>query len=469
LWLAGQSLFGLVNALDVAHQNYVGSRFILIGSDKPCEISLNLSSAIPYALGLGVAELLFFVLVEKMQFLVPILGLSSKIDSLADFGSMLILWSTCWLVVGSAGGLLGRVLIPFGHYPKVTLWGAWYSFTTSVAPAVAVSFGAGLIGASIVFAGGMVLFNIPVYSGFYVLARRTDLTWQRPDLDLGFRNLRAALALWGKLLVEMFRQQGVRVVLVPIIGVSGLATFATIRTLANVLYQGVTTLLNPLVPEVFLATGVHRLKNIEYCFSGIWLFSISAFSACLIALQLIMPNVFEVWTKHRITFDPLTYAILCGEVSVFLIGSPLRLVLQGFNLVKAQLLQSMLAGGIAIGAMVMLTPLFDLRGAAIALVAGEFGGLLSSIFIVRRWMREQAMVWPQRQLFFVSASQVIAFVGALLIGLKPQYGLLLACTALSLNIGIAFLFWPTMPAQMRHKVGDMIFRVIQTGRKPLAR
>src|SRR5690606_38192305 len=92
-----------------------------------------------------------------------------------------------------------------------------------------------------------------------------------PSFKMGLKDFIYSLALSGKDLLENTRQQGARLILAPLAGAVGLATFSTMRTVANIALQGLGTLTNPLMPELMSFLHKRDQERTEVALGTVWM------------------------------------------------------------------------------------------------------------------------------------------------------------------------------------------------------
>jgi hypothetical protein len=318
VWLAIQAAISLTTLPDTAYQNYLGYEFLKIGSRNHSRLSVVFSASIPISLAIGLIELTTVFVLVKLHVQNWLLGTNSDVDSqlLKDAGIVLLIQSIVWPIFGSVGGTAGRLLSPFGHFSRMAWWGVFAILVTSVAPAIAVILGAGLLGAGIVLGLATILFNVPLFADMYRIAKREGLVFTRPDLALGLTNLWNSSVLMVKTFLEMARQQGIRIILSPLVGVSAMAAFATMRTGANSVLQGLGTITNPLMPELMRFLVARDQARSEASFAIVWLVVAACMAPAVIVMQWLAPHFFALWTRGKITFDPLLFATLSDAILI---------------------------------------------------------------------------------------------------------------------------------------------------------
>ena len=180
-------------------------------------------------------------------------------------------------------------------------------------------------------------------------------------------------------LLEMARQQGSRIILAPLAGVADMAAFATMRTGANFALQGLNTITGPVMPELMRFLATRDQPRAESTFAIVWLMLCAVLSPAIVVVQWLAPALFPLWTHGKIAFDPWLFGMLSLGVAVLALAQPAAAVLQGNNILRAQLGISMVATTVAVGGMVWLVPHMGVRGAGLALLAAELTRLFASL------------------------------------------------------------------------------------------
>jgi len=432
IWLAIQALVSLISMLDFGHQTFLGYEFLRIGTGGRSELSKYLWSGMVIGIVIGVAQIVLLAAFHLTGTLSVILGESSRPDPelLHSAGIVLVLLSIAWLIVSGISGLLTRVLTPFGYFPRVAWWGFAYAIVTALSPLIAVVLGADLLITGIAAACGSLAYAIPLYIDLFKLLRKEKILFSRPSWKLGYANFLHSLALFGKSLFENIRQQGARLVLAPLSGAAGLAAFSTMRTGANVALQGLNTITNPLMPDLIRFLHERDQKKSEAAFGTIWIVVMGLMSPGVIILQAFIEPLYTLWTRGKIPFDPMLFAVLSLSVLVYAVIQPAIAVVIGNNMLKPQFGLSCLAAIIVIGGIFLLVPLFGIRGAGIALLLSEV--VISSGYLVfaKRWMKGNSLRWPGQAF---SMAVVSVFVAA---------------AALAMLIWLPSFMWITLPVSM---------------------
>ncbi|WP_276373437.1 polysaccharide biosynthesis C-terminal domain-containing protein [Chryseolinea sp. H1M3-3] len=461
IWLAIQGIMSALSMLDLGHQNYMGFEFLRLGSKNILDLSKALWSAIVVSVLISVGQILLIVLFFFTGIMTFLLGESgtNDIDLINAAGIVLILQGISWLVVMSFSGLIVRGLAVFGYYPRMAWWGFVYTIITTLAPLIAVVMGGDLLMAGIALTLGAFLYALIFFVDLYKLLKKVRIILVKPSVALGISNFRKSTPLLGKALFENVRQQGVRLVLAPLAGATGLAAFSTMRTGANMALQGLNTIVNPMLPDLMRFLHDRDQARSEAAFATVWIVVVACIAPGVVLLQIVIEPLFLFWTQGKITFDPLLFALLSLGVLVYAVVQPAVAVVIGNNLTKIQLWLSAFAALTVLVLLAILVPVIGIIGAAIALLAAEVVAAVGYKFIAERWLRENNLRWPKRPFYIALLSVVIAAAGLVCIILLPH----LKWVTLSITLVLCFInlwkYWQVLPTVAIQSAKNIVNRV----------
>lgn len=459
IWLAIQAAIGVVILLNTGHQSFLQNEFLRIGAHRIRVLRTFFWSAVTYGLLLGGLEFLVVVTVILTGTLPMLLGAESLEKSSTINAAEIVFLAeglVSWLFI-PVGGIAIRVLAPLGYYPRVAWWGVAVTCLRAAAPALVVLFfNGGLMMAGLTQVATVILINIPLSLDLWRLLKRGGLHPVRPNWRLGFRNVVLSQLLTFKSLLEMSRQQGVRLILASLAGAAPMAAFATMRTGANVALQGLSTIANPLMPELMRFLNQRDQARTEAAFGTVWLILAGAIVPAVIFLQAFIEPAFSWWTRGKIGFDPLLFGTLSAGVLVFAVARPALAVVQGNNLLRIQLILSVLAGAVAVGGMVMLVPIIGIRGAAYALFAAETVSAFGYVFSAQAWLTSQGMRWPWTAFLCVLTSVILAGCAMAGMVLYPSIKVEILGSTLMVQLILLVAYWRQLPMFARERAARLL-------------
>jgi O-antigen/teichoic acid export membrane protein len=460
-WLATQSFIGFATLLSLGHQTFLGYEFLKIGEKDLPRFRTILYSSFPFAILIAGVELLAvitFIYFGGAQWLLDSHGELTP-DLVRQTELVLVIQSVVWVFVSSVGGVVGRAVSPMGYFARGAWWLVASTLVTLLASALAVACGADVLVAGAAQSAATVVINVPLQWDLWRLLRRHGVTKIKMDRRLGISNVFRSLALAAKMLLDVARQQGTRIILSPLVGVKDMAAFSTMRTASNVALQGLSTVTSPMMPELmrFFRQQDQARATSTFCF--IWLMIATMMAPGILILQYVAPTLFQMWTRGKVAFDPSVFALMNCTLLVYAIAQPAMAVAQGFNLLKIQLTIAISTGIVALVGLALLTSRLGIWGAALALLVAEGVSTAIYVYSASRWMAENGMSWPRLQFFWVSVNLLLCFAGCFAIANFPKYGLLICSFSLLGVVISAGLLWGAMPQLAKDKVRDLQLRL----------
>lgn len=461
VWIAIQAMVVVLSTLDQGHQTFLEFEFLKYGSLNRKKVALILWSGVIAALAIGLFELISILILILSGSLNSLLGDISITETqlTRDAALALLFQMIVWVPTGCLGGIFVRVLSPFGYYPRMSWWGVWAAVITSVAPAVAIVFGAGLLTAGITLSVATIAYNIPLFIDIYKLLGKEDIKYERFEIKLGFNNFVSSLAISGKSLLENARQQGVRVILSPLSGAVGLVAFSTMRTGANIALQGLNTITNPLMPELMHFLNIKDQERTEASFATIWFVVIALLSPGVVILQAFIEPLFKIWTKGQIVFDPVLFALLSLGVLVYAVAQPAMSIVKGNNMLRPQLFISLVAAGIVVGGMFVLVPAIGILGAGIVLLLSEIISAVTYGLVSKKWLSENGLKWPQRSFLLSLLSILTAGITMSAMAYIPNFKWVIFVIGIISLIWTIRLYWLTLPLIIIQKIKSIISKL----------
>ena len=364
-----------------------------------------------------------------------------------------------WMISTSLTGLISRVLAPFGYAPRMSWWAVLNAIFTAITPVIAVCFGAGLVMASWVYTLTAMVVSFFQYREMFRLMKNTAIPYCKPDFRLGFRNFTKSTFLSLRELLESVRRQGVRLLLAPVLGPVGVIAFTTMRTGANIAFQGLNTVTSPLMPELMRFVNSRDQERMEASFGTVWVVLLLMLAPGVVILQAFVEPFFVVWTKGQVQFDPALFALLSLGILVYAAAQPAMAVMRGNNLLRPQIIITMIAASIVIVGVLGLVPRMGVVGAGIALILGELAATTGYRLVAKKWLQENGLKWPARSSGLALAS---VWTAAATMAFMIQFPLLKWIIMTAGLIGLIFCgwyYWISMPALVKQKVMQIFKKI----------
>jgi len=444
-WIAIQALVIVCSTLDRGHNDFLEYEFLKIGNGERKKIRTYLWSGVSIVAVIAVAELLLlslFCLSGGVQFLVD--GLSNSNNNFAHevAWSIIVGWIT-WSVTNIAG-LFARCLFGFGYFPRMGWWNVLLAIVGTLAPVIATVNKGGLLDASIWACCGSLIVLFFQFMDMTRLLKKEKINRDPANWKLGWKNYFTSLGLSIRYFLENFRQQGIRILLVPLSGAAALTAFATMRTGANVALQGLSTITNPMMPELMRFLREKNQEKTVATFDTIWLIVILMLIPFVIVLQGLVPSIFSAWTHGKVPFDPSLFAVLSLSVLVYALSQPATAIAIGNNLIKQQVIISCFTSAILITGLLFLIPVWGIFGAAVSLLASEIISAACFAWVASAWLTEHGLKWPRRSYILGLVSIIISAVAMFgIINFQSLYIPILILSVFPLFIVIR-MYWRNM-------------------------
>ena len=446
-WLIVQTIMGISSLMSQGLQNYAGYEFLKIGERQPQESRRLFYSTLPCALLVSIFELALLLVLVYFGLIRRLFDGSDSLDATLLHQSVVatVLYSVCYLIASSAGGLAGRAVAPYGYFPRMTWWAVFLAIAQAIASAIAVALGANLVQTVIWINVTSIVANIPIHWDMWRIFREQELYPVRPDWRLGFKSVVRSLALSFGNILDISRQQGVRIFLSALLGVTRMTEFSTTRTMSNLSMQGVGTVTNPIMPELMRFLRERDAPRTEAAIGFVWLFAVVLLAPILVAFQWVMPTIYAEWTRGKLTYDPALFALFSATLLLFALARPPLAVLQGNNLLKVQLGISIGVSVIALGGILLITTPFGTRGAATALLIAELIGTVLAVWYSARWLTRNGIGFPWN-LFLVSVlAMVLGDAAITLMVWLPEWRLFILVPSLVVSALVVGLFVKKAP------------------------
>jgi O-antigen/teichoic acid export membrane protein len=448
VWLGLFALLGFLDLIALSYQVYVGNEFLKIVSVRRDFLPVAVASSFFAAVIVGLGELLVGFMFVGFGWHETLLGIENK-ELVHGVGIVLIVMLISSFLCGSIGGVAVRVASALGYFSRMAWWSVFSVLVLSLSSIIPVLMGYGIKEAGVCTGLGVILFNIPVFIDLNRIMRLSGVKWVRPDYVWVRESVIKSMVITATSCLGMLRQQGARLVLAPLTGAAHMALFVTIRTGANVALQGLSTITNPLLPDLISFLNKKDQERSEAAFAVIWLVLACILAPAVVVLQASAPFLFNMWTVGQLEFDPLLFVLLSSGVLVFALAQPAICVVQGNNLLRVQFSASLFSGLIAVIGMFVFVPIWGVRGAGVALLAAELAALVLYVRAASEWMLCNNLRWPYVFFARVSVSVLVSILAMLLIAILPALAWVIIAISIIIMCVIVRECWKALPAMVR--------------------
>jgi O-antigen/teichoic acid export membrane protein len=461
VWLIMLGAFSYVFVLSAAFYRYSYGEFLKVGRGALKEVRTIYRTSLLIAAAVSFAELVVVMALTSKLFIHWVFPGFDGRELVSSAAALLMLYSALNFMIMPLNSITANANTLHGHYPRVAAWALVNNVFCSALPAIAVLLGADFWTAGLVYVMAYTSSILLSCTDMVRLAGRTGLLRAAPIAwRTGVQNFLFSLALALQSFLEAFRQNGLRILLGAFLGPVAVTVFATTRTLANVLYQGLSSITSPVLPELMHYVLDHDQQRVEGTFAAVWLCLFVFLIPGILLLCLIGDKIMLFWTGGAFNFDPILFLMLLLVVATFAAIQPAIAILQGQNkvgwLVSASLLSAAAFGALSIA----LMPIFGLRGAGIALLGAEICGMAVMLKGAAQVLRRHALLFPWRSFGLVISNVVALGFWTLLAVLNNEVRLLFFTLSLGTNIFFGTLYWFTIPLSARIRIGRLLDTLI---------
>ena len=372
IWLAIIAIITLIKTIDLGHQNFIGNEFNkYFYKDKNFAKTL-LGSAFNICIILGILEffifLLFFYILDPEKYL----GIPTFFKSEGDYKSGLTFYVFIWSLFGSIGGLLVKIILPFGLYATMTIFTIISKFFELLILFFATYYNWGLNITFSYFALINLLYSLIIF--YYIKNSASEFFpwWLNFNFKTGYSNLLKSIVFTLNAFIEQFNSTGIILIVSKTMGLIFLPLFSTLRTITNVFIQITSLVTNPMVPEIIRLHSTNQKSKIIKIINTNW-FIVSIF--VIIPLYSSIPFIefiFSAWLQHQIKFNFPLYSLLSLSVIFVNIGRMNFNYFYGINAIKPMISITVTRLIVTLFLSFFLVPYYGILAIGIGLCASEF-------------------------------------------------------------------------------------------------
>ena len=462
IWLALQAMTTLIATLDVGHQNYVGNELAKLYFGDRDALRTTLASAIWSAAAIGATEMLVVLGLGASGLIPRALGLSPAVTAREGLFAALVLSTATWVVVGSIGGVVARLLPPAGQFVRFATWGVVSRFAQTMAVAGSALAGLGILGTTAV---NQVAILAYCAAFFWDLRKQFAWLWpmhRGPSASVGAGNVGRSLLLTGASTVAQLQQNGLNLIVTSTLGAAALPALSTARTVASTFLQASNILAAPLAPEMVRFHVNREYAKLIATLAANWLLGGALVQLGVLAALPILSPLYMLWTRHAFAFDRTLFALIAFAIVLRTLGAPLVTYLGSVNDLRALSAINVTQAGVVLAIASLGTRSLGLRAAGMAILGGEVVGSLGLpiAFVVMRLPSE----WRRRMLRHaaVASAPALAAGAALMFYAHGTHPLRVIPLSLVVILPLAWAQWRELPLEVRDRIRRLLPRVARS-------
>jgi O-antigen/teichoic acid export membrane protein len=335
IWLTLFAGFAILQTFDFGHQTYIGNLLNVDYHRDKKLFSQNLSSSIIIAFLLGSLELIITIIIIVSGYLNKFLGISNSVINYSTIAYSLISFILMWIITGSVGGVLVKMLIPSGYMVPSLIWGIIFKLAQFLSLFLVASGGGKILLASIVYS--IVQTVLSIFLFIYIKNKMPEFFpwWKGFNIKIGFRNLKKSGILTLNNLLQQLTTNGLVLFITNFFSASVVPSFTTVRTLTNTATVFTNLFITSIQPDLIKYHAKSEIDKLRSTLDANWFFSGLVVNVGLILVLPFVTDIFKIWTKGLISFDFNLFISLAASISVINFGAGLYNYLFGINNLRA--------------------------------------------------------------------------------------------------------------------------------------
>jgi O-antigen/teichoic acid export membrane protein len=463
LWLTLMAGFNLLQTLDVGHHNYIGNELNMLYHTDKGAFQKVLGSSVLIAYFLGVAEICICVGLIFTGALPLFLSVPSEIIIENQLALGLVLLMSMWLVFGSMGGIIVRILIPAGMLYQ----GQWMAIIVSLSQflsiVVVAGLGGGILAACLSYAIIQSVMSLLIL--WYIKVRLPEFFpwWHGADWRLGWRNLGKSTVLTANGIAQQLANNGLIILIAALFTSAVIPSFTTLRTLTNTAAAVTTVIITALMPEMIRYHAKGETNKLLAIFNANWFISgLLVNFGIVLVLPFIVP-LYRLWTRGHLEFNAPLFFLLACAISLTNFGSGLNQYLQGINDLRAQTMIMVTRVCLLFLASWALSGFLDIVSIGIGCVLAEvFASVVLPVIFVRERLAGFSARLPIKQMSFAIIAPVMLLIVAVVIIWHPVSFYLVSLILFPGLCIIYYFNWKSLNGEVREKILSAALKMRQT-------
>ena len=331
VWLALFAGYTMLQSLDNGHINYVGNKLNVLYHKDILASQKVLGSSLLISFILGSVQLLIaFVLIFTNKLKV-VFGINVLAAQSATLNTGLIILLLVWIIFGSFGGILHRLMIPVGLMYQSQWWGILYSFTQLLSIIITVISGGSILDVCIVYA----LVQAFVYTlTFIYIKNKIPLFfpwWKLKDWKTAFSNFGKSLVLTINNIIQQLGNSGLILFIANLFSVATIPVFTTLRTITNSAGSITNVFITSLVPDLVRYHANGEGRKVLATQNANWFITGSIINLGILIIMPFIEALYVLWTKGHLGFNFQLFLFLVASISFLSFGTGLNTYIKSIN------------------------------------------------------------------------------------------------------------------------------------------
>lgn len=457
VWISLFAGFSLLQSFDLGHQSYIGNLLNIEYHKDKKKFAESLGSSLVVALFLGGIELFITIIIIMSGYLNNFLGINDEIINYTIISYSLLSLVLMWIITGSIGGILVKMLIPAGYMAQSIIWGIVFKLAQFLSLALVALSGGKILIASIVYSLVQTFLSVLLF--IYIKNRMPEFFpwWKFSNINIGFRNLKKAAVLTFNNLLQQLTTNGLVLFITNLFSSSLIPAFTTIRTLTNTATVFTNLFITSIQPDLIKYHAKEEIKKLQSTLNANWFFSGLIVNIGLILVLPFVNDIYRIWTKGLISFDFNLFISLAASISIINFGAGLYNYIYGINNLKAVSVITIMRVIILFTFSYVFSEVFGLTGIGFAVLFSEI--ISSSIlpyFYVQKILNSLKGSLNLRNSLIAIASPLIIIALAVYSLFETEFNYNIWFAALSATMIIYIYNWTILDSEVKFRTKSLI-------------
>jgi len=298
------------------------------------------------------------------------------------------------------------------------------------------------------------------------LIKKEKITYIKLNFLNNLNHLKNSFYLIIGKLANIFKEQGVRLILAPLLGTIQMIGYVAMKTASNLMQQIFSSFTNSLVIEFIGYINEKNKDNFLYSYTFLYFIFCLIITPFAFFFQIVAPIIFEIWTRDKILFDPILFASMTSAFLIMVFYNPALMILRGKNLFKEDLAISIFTSIIFILFLLFLIDIYSIKGAGYSLLIVEIFSCLFFFYFSNKWLKKNFISFKKKIIFLSIIDLTITVTFIFLYLLLNYFSGYIINIYIIIKFIIMFIFWNRL-SEFEQKKIISIFNLLINFRKRL--
>ena len=449
VWILLLTVVSILKVPLYSYREYLGNEFLKLGKKNKKKISKILygSTIIMFLYGAILIFLLILIL-NQTDFLYYLTIDEALINDVRNALILLFILE----ILGFVVSLFNHALYPFHYYPKINWISLIITIVVPISQILTVVLGFGLIELSIITFLIVVSLNILFFIYILTLIKIEKINYIKFYFLKNLNHLKKSSFLMLGHFIIIFKNQGVRLILVPFLGSVQMITYVAMKTASNIMSQLFSSFANSFLVEFIDYINEKNDRAYIYSYTMLYIIFILIIIPFAFFFQIAAPVVFEIWTRDKIIFDPILFASMTGSFLIMIFYYPASIILQGKNLYKQSLVISIFVSISFVLILLLMLDYYLIRGAGYTLIIIEILTGIFYFYYSYKWLDKNFIRFNFKIIILTLLDLLISIIFIFIISLNKINTYYVINLFVIFKIFSALFFFKLLPKKIKHKI-----------------